>query len=94
MGSRLEVKVQVLGEVPAEREITVPEELLVEGQRQSLVISTLQVALLQFIVATGDLRVEGDVLRQIVQSECFREVEPFDLPFSRLKGSQVLYDGE
>ena len=86
MGSRLEVKVQVLGEVPAEREITVPEELLVEGQRQSLVISTLQVALLQFIVATGNLRVEGDVLRQIVQSECFGEVEPFRLTFQALEG--------
>ena len=76
VGGRLEVEVQVLGEVPAQREVAVPEELLVEGQRQLLSAEVFEVALLQFEIGTRDLRVETDALRQIIQSERLGEVEP------------------
>ena len=50
MGGRSEVEVQVLGEVPTQGEVTIPEELLVEDQGQVLVLDTLQIALLQFTI--------------------------------------------
>ena len=34
MGGTLEVHVQILGQVPTHRELTVPEELFAERQRQ------------------------------------------------------------
>ena len=55
MGSRLEVEVQILGKVPTEGEVAVPEELLVEGQGQALVLHILQIALLQLVVRARDL---------------------------------------
>ena len=45
-GGRLEGEMQVLGEIPSQREITIPQELLREGKRQVLILQTLQIALL------------------------------------------------
>ena len=92
MGSRLEVEVQILGKVPTEGEVTVPEELLVEGQGQALVLHILQIALLQFVVTARDLRVEGDALGQIVQSDGLGEVEPLRLALDFLEGLPGLID--
>ena len=67
-GGTLEVGVQVLGQVPAQLEITVPEELFVERQGQVGVLGVLEVAFLQFIVIAGHLGVEGNGLRQIIET--------------------------
>ena len=72
---------QVLGEVPTQGEVTVPEELLRECQRQTLVFQILQVAFLQLIIVTCQLRVKGDALWQIVEAECLGEVQPLRLSF-------------
>ena len=60
--TRLETEVQVLGEVPAQGEVAVPEELFAEAQRHILVLGTLEVALLHLIVVTRHLGVEADAL--------------------------------
>ena len=85
MGGRLEVEVQVLREVPAQGEVTVPEELRVEGKRQTVVVEILHVTLLQFVVTAGDLGVKGDALRQVVQSEGPVEVLPLLVAFHLLE---------
>ena len=71
-----EVGVQVLGEVPAHGELSVPEELLAERERQLRVLCRLHVALLQFVVVARHLGVERHILRQPVQSESLQYVEP------------------
>ena len=68
MGGTLEVHVQVLGQVPAQLEVTVPEELRTEGERQVGILSVLQVSLLQFIVGAAQFGVERDGLRQVVEA--------------------------
>ena len=77
MGSRLETEVQILREVPSQREIAVPEEFLTEDQRNCLSAQILKVTLLQFIILTTDRRVETDTLWQVVQSKGLGEIEPF-----------------
>ena len=71
-----EVGVQVLGEVPAHGELSVPEELLAERERQLRVLCRLHVALLQLVVVARHLGVERHILRQPVQSESLQYVEP------------------
>ena len=61
-GAAVEVHVEVLGEVPPQGELAVPEELLVEGQGQHLAREVVHVALLQLVVVAGDLAVVGDAL--------------------------------
>ena len=84
VGSALEVHVQVLREVPAQGEVAVPQELLVECHRQVGVLGRLHVTLLQLIVVSGYLRVECDILRQVVQSEALEYVKPFRLCLDNL----------
>ena len=93
MGGRLEVEVQVLREVPAQGEVTVPEELRVEGKRQTVVVEILHVTLLQFVVTAGDLGIEGDALRQVVQSEGPVEVLPLLVAFHLLERLPRLIHG-
>ena len=76
MRGRLEVHVQVLREVPADGEVAIPEELLRKRQRQVGVLGVLEVALLQLIVVARELRVERDVLGQIVQSDGLWQLHP------------------
>ena len=66
MGGTLEVHVQVLGQIPAQRELAVPEELVAHGERQLRIERTLHIAFLQLISLVRHLRIEGDVLRQPV----------------------------
>ena len=66
MGGTLEVHMQVLGQIPAQRELAVPEELVAHGERQLRIERTLHIAFLQFIGLVRHLRIEGDVLRQPV----------------------------
>ena len=69
MGSTLEVHVQVLGQIPVDGELTVPEELFTEGERQLGVYSGssthqgFHIALLQLVVIARHLGIEGYVLR-------------------------------
>ena len=93
MGSRLEVEAQVLGEIPAQSEVAVPEELLIEVERHLLSLQVLKVALLLFVVVTDDFRVEADALRQIVQSEGLGEVEPLRLTLEFAERLPRLVDG-
>ena len=60
--ARLEVHVQVLGEVPAHGEVAVPQNLRAEGGRQRRTTEVVHVALLQFIIGTRDIRIERNVL--------------------------------
>ena len=46
---------QVLGQVPAHGEATVPQELRVKGDRQTRASQILHVTLLQLIVVTSNL---------------------------------------
>ena len=83
---------QVLGEVPAQGEVTVPEELLAEAQGHVLVFYALKVALLKLIVFTRDLCVETDALWQVVQSDGLRQCEPLRLTVEALEGFPGLVD--
>ena len=91
MGSTLEVHVQVLGQIPVDGELTVPEELFTEGERQLGVYSGssthqgFHIALLQLVVVARHLGIEGYVLRQPVQSETFQYVEPLALVLQSLE---------
>ena len=55
MGGTLEVHVEILGEVPTQLEIAVPQELLTEGEGQAGILGILEVALLQLVVVTCQL---------------------------------------
>ena len=85
MGSTLEVHVQVLGQVPAHGELSVPEELVAIGERQLRIERTLHIALLQLVGFVRHLRIEGDVLRQPVQAEPLQDVEPLALVLDLLE---------
>ncbi len=74
---RREVHVDALGDVPADGEIAVPEELRRERYGQLVVVGGLHVALLQLVVSAVDVRRERDVLRQPVERELFEHVHPF-----------------
>ena len=89
MSGTLEVHVQILRQVPTQREVTVPEELLTERQRQLRTAEVLHVAFLQFVVVARDIGVECHVLRQPVQSEALQNLIPLRLRLDileRLKG--------
>ena len=73
----LEVHVQIACKVPSQGEITVPEELRAEGQRQLSASEVFHVALLQLVVAARYLGVEAHVLREPVESELLDDIEPF-----------------
>ena len=77
--TRLEVHVQVAGEVPSQREATVPEELRVEGDGQARSSQVLHVTLLQLVVDARHLRIERDVLRQPVDAKRLRQRHPLRL---------------
>ena len=66
IGSTLEVHVQILRKVPTQIELTVPQELRRKRERQVLILSSLHVALLQFVVVARYLGIEAYVLRQPV----------------------------
>ena len=83
MGGTVERHVQVTGKIPAEGEVTIPQELLTEGDRQFGILHILHVTLLQFIVVTGDIRIKGYVLWQPVQSEPLEDVQPLALLISK-----------
>ena len=84
---------QVTGEVPAQGEVTVPEELLIEHEFEVLVLQALKVALLQFIIGSAHLGIEGDVLRQVVDADGLGEVQPLRLAFEFLERLPGLVDG-
>ena len=85
VGGTLEVHVQVLRQVPAHRELSVPQELFAERERQLRVLGRFHVSLLQLIVVARHLGVEGHVLRQPVQSESLQDVEPLALVLQLLE---------
>ena len=84
MGSTVEVHVEVLGQIPSYRELTVPQELLAERKRQLVALGAFHIALLQLIIVAHHLRIESDVLRQPVKSEILNQVVPFALALNHL----------
>ena len=74
--ARLEIHVQVLGKVPAQREVTVPQERLSPRYRQLRATEVIHVAFLQFVVVTMNLSIERHILRQVVDAESLRECHP------------------
>ncbi len=92
-GSRLEIEVEVTREVPAQGEVAVPEELLVEHQLQVLVLQTLKVAFLQFVIAAGHLGIKRNALRQVIDTDGLGEVQPLRLTLQILERLPGLIDG-
>ena len=92
MSGRLEIHVQVLGDVPTQLEVAVEKELLVELQRQVGILSVLQVALLMLRIVAGQLAAKGNGLRQIVEADGLGEVEPLRLALQVLEGFPRLVD--
>ena len=90
--ARLEVQVQRLGDIPAQREVAVPEYLRVECRRHLRAVEVFHVALLQLVVVAYNLRVEGDVLRQIVQPEGLGQRHPLRLALRLLERLPRLID--
>ena len=84
---------EVTREVPAQGEVAIPEELLIEHQLQILVLQTLKVAFLQFVVAAGHLGIKRDALRQVIDTDGFREVQPLRLTLQVLERLPGLIDG-
>ena len=84
---------EVTREVPAQGEITVPEELLVEHQLQVLVLQTLKVAFLQFVIAAGHLGIKRNALRQVIDTDGLGEVQPLRLTLQVLERLPGLIDG-
>ena len=74
--ARLEVQVEVLGEVPAYGEVTVPQNLRTEGDGQRRTAEVVHVALLQLVVGAHQLRVKRNILWQPVQSEGLGQRHP------------------
>ena len=72
-----------LEDVPAHREVTVPEELL--GEVHGQLSARVNVAFLQLIVAARDVGVEGDTLWQVVQVLRLDDVQPFRFAFQVLE---------
>ena len=75
LSGALEGHVEVLGQVPTQLEVTVPQEAGVPrswyaGRRAEV----FKVALLQLVVVTGHLGIEGDVLRHVVEGEPLEDV--------------------
>ena len=92
MSCTLESHVQILGEVPAQREVTVPQELLTERQGQIRILGILEVALLQLTIHTHHLGIERDILGQIVEAKCLGEVHPLGLALGILERFPGLED--
>ena len=92
MRRALEVHVQILREVPAQREVSVPKELLAERDWQFGVFHALHVAFLKLVVAARYLCIESDVLRQPVQTESTENVQPLALVLQLLEWFECLID--
>lgn len=93
VGGTLEVHVQILGQVPANLELSVPEELLAEGERQLVVLGRLHVALLQLVVVARNLGVEAHALRQPVEAEALQNIPVFGFRLDLLERLEGLVVG-
>ena len=81
-----------LRKVPAQLKTAVPEEVAAPAQGERGVVELLHVALLEFIVGTRDVGVEGNVLRQVVEALVFHNLQPLRLALhfaERLEGLEV-----
>ena len=67
---------QVLGEVPAQREVTVPQEGRAPLCRNLRATQIVHVAFLQFSIGMREVRIERDALWQIVDAEGLGECHP------------------
>ena len=84
VSSRRVLHLQCLENVPTEGELTVPEELLRESERQ--LGASIDIALLEFIVVARDVGIETYVLRQVVEVLCLQYVKPLRLSLQVLEG--------
>ena len=93
VGSALEIHVQIASQVPTNRELPVPQELLAERQGKLGVLQRFHIPFLEFIVITGHLCIESHILRQPVQAELLQYLPPFTLALDVLERSPRLVDG-
>ena len=93
VGGALEVHMKVFREVPANREIAVPQELLAERRVEFRAAEVFHIALLQFVVVAQDFGVERDALWQPVQPESLENLVPFRLRLDVLKRFERLEHG-
>ena len=85
MGGGVEREVKVFGQVPLQTEIAVPQKLFGEGERERRrVFQILDVPFLVLVIVAQDVRVEADVLRQVVEVLVADDVPPFALAFNHL----------
>ena len=91
--ARREVHVQVLGEVPAQREVAVPEEGRAPRGRYLRATEVVHVALLQFVVRTPQFGIERQVLGQVVDTKGLGQLHPFRLRLRLLERFPRLIDG-
>ena len=84
--ARLEIHVQVLGEVPAQGEVAVPQERLGPRDRQLGSAEIVHVAFLEFVVAASYLGIECNILWQVVDAESLGECHPFRFRLRVLEG--------
>ena len=91
--TRLEIHVKVAGKVPAQGEATIPQELRIEDDRKLGTTKVGHVTLLRLIIEAHQFRIEGNALRQPVQSQRLGEVHPFRLALGLLKRFPCFIDG-
>ena len=84
MGGRSPREFECLKDVPTHVEVTVPKNLVGEGDGQ--LCTSIDVTLLELIVAASKVGVERDTLWQPLQVLCFDDVEPLRLAFQVLEG--------
>ena len=85
MGGGIEREMKVFGQIPFQAEITVPQEFFGEGERERRwVFQILDVPFLVLVIVAQDVRVEADVLRQVVKVLVADDVPPFALAFNHL----------
>jgi hypothetical protein len=70
ISAALEVEMEVLGEIPTDAEITVPQELRGIGGREGIgSTKILKVTLLKLVVTARHVSIERHILRQPVETE-------------------------
>ena len=91
MGGGVPRHLECLEDVPLDRQITVPQDLVGEDDRH--LGACIDVTFLELIITAGEVGVERDALWQPLQVLCLDDVEPFGLALQVLEGFQRLVLG-
>ena len=91
MGGGVPRHLECLEDVPLDRQIAVPQDLVGEDDRH--LGACIDVTFLELIITAGEVGVERDALWQPLQVLCLDDVEPFGLALQVLEGFQRLVLG-